>query len=216
MTTTAHDALSPVPVIGLTGGIGSGKSTAATVFRSLGVPVVDADAISRALTGPGAEGSLAVARRFGEDFLDENRAMNRARMRELVFSNPEARRELEALLHPLIGRNVLRAFSSLSPDTPSLSPDTPYAVFDCPLLLENKTWRGFVSRVLVIDLAEEASVERVVRRSGLAPETVRSILRSQLPRRARLDAADDVVYNGSTPEALADRIKLLHKIYGGK
>ena len=198
MTTTAHDALSPVPVIGLTGGIGSGKSTAATVFRSLGVPVVDADAISRALTGPGAEGSLAVARRFGEDFLDENRAMNRARMREL-----------EALLHPLIGRDVLRAFSSLSPDTP-------YAVFDCPLLLENKTWRGFVSRVLVIDLAEEASVERVVRRSGLAPETVRSILRSQLPRRARLDAADDVVYNGSTPEALADRIKLLHKIYGGK
>lgn len=211
MTTTAHDALSPVPVIGLTGGIGSGKSTAAAVFRSLGVPVVDADAISRALTGPGAEGSLAVARRFGEDFLDENRAMNRARMRELVFSNPEARRELEALLHPLIGRDVLRAFSS-----PSLSPDTPYAVFDCPLLLENKTWRGFVSRVLVIDLAEEASVERVVRRSGLAPETVRSILRSQLPRRARLDAADDVVYNGSTPEALADRIKLLHKIYGGK
>ena len=210
MTTTAHDALSPVPVIGLTGGIGSGKSTAATVFRSLGVPVVDADAISRALTGPGAEGSLAVARRFGEDFLDENRAMNRARMRELVFSHPEARRELEALLHPLIGRDVLRAFSS------SLSPDTPYAVFDCPLLLENKTWRGFVSRVLVIDLAEEASVERVVRRSGLAPETVRSILRSQLPRRARLDAADDVVYNGSTPEALADRIKLLHKIYGGK
>ena len=104
---------------------------------------------------------------------------------------------------------MLRAFSSLSPDTP-------YAVFDCPLLLENKTWRGFVSRVLVIDLAEEASVERVVRRSGLAPETVRSILRSQLPRRARLDAADDVVYNGSTPEALADRIKLLHKIYGGK
>lgn len=174
MSTTAHDALSPVPVIGLTGGIGSGKSTAATVFRSLGVPVVDADAISRALTGPGAEGSLAVARRFGEDFLDENRAMNRARMRELVFSNPEARRELEALLHPLIGRDVLRAFSSLSPDTP-------YAVFDCPLLLENKTWRGFVSRVLVIDLAEEASVERVVRRSGLAPETVRSILRSQLP-----------------------------------
>lgn len=115
MSTTAHDALSPVPVIGLTGGIGSGKSTAATVFRSLGVPVVDADAISRALTGPGAEGSLAVARRFGEDFLDENRAMNRARMRELVFSNPEARRELEALLHPLIGRDVLRAFSSLSP-----------------------------------------------------------------------------------------------------
>ena len=116
---------------------------------------------------------------------------------------------LTELLHPLIGRDVLRAFSSLSPDTP-------YAVFDCPLLLENKTWRGFVSRVLVIDLAEEAAVERVVRRSGLAPETVRSILRSQLPRRARLDAADDVVYNGSTPEALADRIKLLHKIYGGK
>ena len=209
MTTTAHDALSPVPVIGLTGGIGSGKSTAAAGFRSLGVPGVDADAISRALTGPGAEGSLAVARRFGDDFLDENRAMNRARMRELVFSNPAAKRELEALLHPLIGRDVLRAFASLSPDTP-------YAVFDCPLLLENRTWRGFVSRVLVIDLADEASVERVVRRSGLAPETVRSILRSQLPRRARLDAADDVVYNGSTPEALADRIKLLHKIYGGK
>ena len=156
MTTTAHDALSLVPVIGLTGGIGSGKSTAAAVFRSLGVPVVDADAISRALTGPGAEGSLAVARRFGDDFLDENRAMNRARMRELVFSNPAAKRELEALLHPLIGRDVLRAFASLSPDTP-------YAVFDCPLLLENKTWRGFVSRVLVIDLADEASVERVMR-----------------------------------------------------
>lgn len=209
MKTTANDALSPVPVIGLTGGIGSGKSTAAAVFRSLGVPIVDADAISRALTAPRAEGSLAVARRFGEDFLDEHRAMNRARMRELVFSNSAARLELEAVLHPLIGRDVRRAFATLSPDTP-------YAVFDCPLLLENNTWRGFVSRVLVIDLAEDAAVERVGRRSGLAPETVRSILRSQLPRRVRLDAADDIVYNGSTPEALADRIKLLHKIYGGK
>ena len=114
MSTTAHDALSPVPVIGLTGGIGSGKSTAATVFRSLGVPVVDADAISRALTGPGAEGSLAVARRFGEDFLDENRAMNRARMRELVFSNPEARRELEARLLFALPRHALRGLR-LSP-----------------------------------------------------------------------------------------------------
>ena len=162
MTTTAHDALSPVPVIGLTGGIGSGKSTAAAVFRSLGVPVVDADAISRALTGPGAEGSLAVARRFGEDFLDENRAMNRARMRELVFSNPEARRELEALLHPLIGRDVLRAFSSLSPDTP-------YAVFDCPLLLENKTWRGSQRprpRNGPFDSSESASPPRPTRRRG--------------------------------------------------
>lgn len=196
----------PLFILGLTGGIGAGKSTAADVFRSLGVPVIDADAISRALTAPHAAGTFAVGKAFGPDFVTADGAMNRAKMRELVFSDPTAKTRLEAILHPMIGREVERQFAALPADTP-------YAVFDCPLLLENERWRSFVDRILVIDLSEEEAVHRVGLRSGLSPETVRAILRNQVPRTARLAAADDILYNGSERSALVEGIKLLHNRY---
>ena len=194
------------PVVGLTGGIGSGKSTAADVFRSLGVPVIDADAISRTLTGPLGEGALAVAHAFGDEFLDDSRALNRERMRTLVFDDSDAKKRLEGILHPLIERDVRQALATLPQDTP-------YAVFDCPLLLEGGIWRSLVSRVLVIDLCEEEAVRRVILRSHLTAERIRSILRTQCSRSVRLDAADDLIYNGTTRDALTHRIKLLHKLY---
>lgn len=193
-------------VIGLTGGIGAGKSTAADVFRSLGVPVIDADAISRALTAQHAAGTLAVGEAFGPDFVTPEGAMNRAKMRELVFSDPTAKARLEAILHPMIGREVKAQFAALPADTP-------YAVFDCPLLLENERWRSIVDRILVVDLSEEEAVRRVGLRSGLSPETVRAILRNQVPRAVRLAAADDLLYNGGDRSALVEGIKLLHNRY---
>lgn len=181
-------------VIGLTGGIGAGKSTASLYLQGKGLPVVDADRISRELTGPGARGSEAVARTFGRDYLNCTGAMDRRKMRELVFRDDEARARLETILHPMITEEIERQIKKACADHPVV-------IFDCPLLTTNSSWRGLVDRILVIDAADDVRVERILKRPGLTEEIARSIISKQPPRKMILDFADDVIVNmGSSDE----------------
>lgn len=188
--------------LGLTGGIGSGKSTAAAAFRKLGVSVVDADAVSRELTAPGGVAVPAIREAFGTEFVTEDGAMNRAAMRERFLSDPEAKKTLEAILHPMI-RAQTEALMEAAKDAPLL-------VYDCPLLLEKPEWRKAVDQVLVIDLEPELQIERTMARSGLSRETVEGFMARQLPRAERLAAADHVIYNGSDPKTLEESVELLY------
>ncbi len=176
--------------IGLTGGIGSGKSTLAGIFSSQGIPVIDADAISRQLTAAGGDAMPAIAREFGTDFLATDASLNRTRMRELVFSQPDAKLRLQALLHPLIAKEI-----QTQEDQAVQNNNNSLVVIDIPLLVESAYWRGRLSRVLVVDCEEDTQVRRVVKRSQLSPDEVLSIMRQQASRTQRLAAADWVISN---------------------
>jgi dephospho-CoA kinase len=193
-------------VVGLTGGIGSGKSAVAEAFRQLGAAIVDADAIAHELTGPGGAAMPEIRRRFGEDFVAPGGSMDRARMRALVFGDPEQRKRLEALLHPLIRAESERRIAATR---------APYAVYVVPLLVESGGYRGRVQRVLVIDCPEDIQVERVCRRSGLSAEQARAIIRSQASRAQRRAVADDVIDNSGSLAALQQRVAELHQRYLG-
>ncbi len=174
--------------VGLTGGIGSGKSTVAAALVRRGALVVDTDAISRQLTAPGGAALPAIAEAFGTAMIDSaTGALDRARMRAEVFANPAARRRLEAVLHPLIGAQALAYATGALTGQP--------VVFDVPLLTESTHWRQRVDRVLVIDCDESVQVERVTRRSGWAEAEVRRVLAQQASRRARRAIADAVLVN---------------------
>ena len=190
-------------VVGLTGGIGSGKSAAADEFAALGATVVDTDVIAHELTGPGGAALPALEKLFGAEFVRDGR-MDRARMRERVFSDPAAKKALEALLHPMIREESRRRIAAAS---------GPYVVHVVPLLIESPDYRSRVDRVLVVDLPEEAQVARVRSRSGLPEEQIRAIIRSQAPRAERLAAADDVVDNAGTRDALRKQVAGLHQKY---
>lgn len=195
-------------LLGLTGGIGSGKSTAAAAFARLGVPVVDADALSRAVTAAGGRAIDAVRAHFGDAFITPEGAMDRAAMRELVFSDPEKRRELERVLAPHLEAEIsegIRAALDAARER-----KLPYALFDCPLLAERPAWRKACAKILVVDLAEEEQIARVMRRSHLTESAVRAILAAQASRAERLEIADYVLYNGGTPEALERAVQTLH------
>ncbi|MFZ3120327.1 MAG: dephospho-CoA kinase [Variovorax sp.] len=187
--------------IGLTGGIGSGKSTVATMLGDLGATLIDTDAIARAISLPGGAAIPAIESAFGAEVLDAAGGLDRARMREMVFADAEAKRRLEAILHPLIGIETERQAAAAA--------DTPI-VFDVPLLVESKRWRRIVDRVLVVDTSEATQLTRVLARSGWAPEAVRAVIAQQAPRRDRRAAADAVVFNdGLNLEALADEVRSL-------
>jgi dephospho-CoA kinase len=190
-------------VVGLTGGIGSGKSAAAEEFAALGATVVDTDVISRELTDKGGAAVAEVERLFGKDFVAAG-AMDRQRMREHVFTDPAAKRALEALLHPMIreesGRRITAASGS-------------YVVHVVPLLIESPDYRKRVDRVLVVDAPEETQIERVRARSRLAAEEVRAIMRGQISRAERLAAADDVIDNRGSRDALRKQVGALHRKY---
>lgn len=173
--------------LGLTGGIGSGKSTVAQVLVDCGALLVDTDAISRSLTAQGGAGIDAIRQRFGPEFIDAAGALDRARMRELVFRDPAAKQSLEQLLHPLIGDETLREAARASRGQ--------MVVFDVPLLVESGRWRARVDAVLVVDCAPAVQVERVMARSGLAREEVERIITSQASRAERRAAADAVICN---------------------
>ena len=190
-------------VVGLTGGIGSGKSAAADEFGRLGATVVDTDVISRELTEKGGAAVAEVERAFGKDFIAEG-AMNRKRMRDHVFADPAAKRSLERLLHPMIREESARRIAAAS---------GPYVVHVVPLLIESPDYRKRVDRVLVVDCAEETQVARVRARSGLSEDEVRAIMRGQIPRAERLAAADDVIDNSGAREALRNQVAALHKKY---
>ena len=191
-------------VVGLTGGIGSGKSAAADEFARLGATVVDTDAIAHELTGPGGAAIAEVKRQFGSAFLDASGAMNRTRMRELVFSDPQQKQRLEALLHPMIRAESARRIASAS---------GPYTVHVVPLLIESPGYRERVGRVLVVDSPEELQVSRVRQRSGLPESEVRRIIAAQIQRDKRLAAADDVIDNSGTISALQQQVQKLHETY---
>jgi len=172
--------------VGLTGGIGSGKSTVAGLLVTHGATLVDTDALARGLTLPGGGAIEAIATAFGADMIDATGAMDRARMRELVFQDSGAKRRLEAILHPLIGQACEQQAAAAS---------GPVLVFDVPLLVESKRWRALVDRVLVVDASEETQVRRVVERSGWSEEAVRAVIAQQAPRALRRAAADAVICN---------------------
>lgn len=187
--------------IGLTGGIGSGKSTVAAALAALGAAVVDTDAISRSLTLSGGAAMPAIEAQFGAEFVDVTGALDRARMREHVFAEPAARQRLEAILHPLIRAETARQAEAAG---------AAVVVFDVPLLIESGRWREQVDRVLVVDCREATQIERVMARSGWTREAVQAVLAQQASRRARRAGADAVIYNDglSLPE-LRDEVKAL-------
>ena len=195
--------------IGLTGGIGSGKSTVLAMLQALGAAAIDADAISRATTAAGGAAIAAIRARFGPEFVTADGALDRARMRERAYAQPEARRELEQIIHPLVGEEVARQVDA------ALAAGARCIVFDIPLLVESGRWRQQVDRVLVVDCSPETQVARVVARSGLAPEEVRAIIAAQAPRALRLAAADLVICNEHlTLEALRYEVEQAARSFG--
>jgi dephospho-CoA kinase len=175
--------------IGLTGGIGSGKSTVLGMLVDLGAVPIDADAISRATTAAGGAAIPAIRAAFGPDFIDGDGALDRNRMRERAYAEPSSRRQLEAIIHPLVGAEIQRKVDA------ALAAGARCIVFDIPLLVESGRWRAQLDRVLVVDCEPETQVARVTARSNLAPDAVRAIIAAQAPRALRLAAADIVVCN---------------------
>ncbi|WP_374358492.1 dephospho-CoA kinase [Pseudoduganella danionis] len=190
--------------IGLTGGIGSGKSTVADQFAALGASVVDTDQIAHSLTAPGGSAMPAIVAEFGAEFADASGAMDRARMRELVFNDASAKARLEAILHPRIRDAALAAGEAATGS---------YVIFAVPLLVESGTWRQRVSRIVTVDCPEEVQLARVMARNNLTKEQVLAIMANQASRLQRLEAADDVIDNGGEVAALAPQIARLHALY---
>ena len=189
--------------IGLTGGIGSGKSTVATLLATHGAAVIDTDAISRRLTATGGAALHAVAAAFGAEFIDATGALDRARMRALVFAEPRARLRLEAILHPLIGAETQRQAQAAAARV---------TVCDVPLLVESGGWRERVDKVLVVDCREATQIERVVARSGWTLAAAQAVVAQQASRAERRACADAVIYNDGIDEAeLAVQLQALWK-----
>jgi dephospho-CoA kinase len=190
--------------VGLTGGIGSGKTTVAELFASHGAGLVDTDDISRRLTAPAQPGIVEIARKFGPQFVAADGGLDRAQMRDLVFADPSARKDLEAILHPMI-----RQESSMQ----IRESTAPYVIVVVPLLFETGTYRHELGRILVVDCQPEIQVARVTARSGLSRDQVLSIIASQVSRQKRLRGADDVINNDGNLEALKAQVIPLHLRY---
>lgn len=190
--------------VGLTGGIGCGKSRAADLFQQLGATVVDTDVISRELTGIGGGAVPAIEQAFGSEYVQADGSMNRAAMRNLVFGDPTAKTRLEAILHPLIRARARSLVEQAK---------TPYAILVVPLLIETGAYREVVDRVAVVDCDESRQIERVKTRSGLTEDEVRAIVATQIDRKRRLEHADDVLNNDSDLNALRSQVERLHERY---
>lgn len=190
--------------VGLTGGIGCGKSTVADLFAARGASVIDTDQIAHALTGPHGAAMPALVAEFGAQCATPDGALDRARMRALVFADPGARTRLEAILHPRI-----RAATAAA----ALLATGPYLIFAVPLLIESPSWRARVTRILVVDCAEQTQVARVMARNALPEAQVRAIMAAQVTRAQRLAAADDVIVNDDGLDALVPQVERLHAQY---
>jgi len=190
--------------IGLTGGIGCGKSTVAQLFAELGAVVIDTDAISHALTQTGAAGFAEIVRQFGADFVLPQGDLDRAKLRALVFSDAAAKAKLEAILHPMILAQVRAELSACR---------APYALIVVPLLFETGHYLPLVQRKLVVDCDETSQVQRTMARSQLSEDAVRAIMAQQLPRQARLAQADDIIRNESDLATLHSAVAILHERY---
>lgn len=192
-------------VIGLTGGIGSGKSTAAHIFAKLGAEVIDTDAIAHSLTAPGQPAVAAIAAAFGPQHLAADGSLDRATMRQLVFNEPQAKKQLENILHPLIRHAVKEQLA--------LPSSAAYRIVVVPLLFETQSYSEIISRILVVDCPETQQVERAMARSRLSEDEVQAIMAAQIPRADRLAGADDVIVNDTSLENLTIQVNELHKKY---
>jgi dephospho-CoA kinase len=191
-------------LVGLTGGIGSGKSVVADLFATRGVVVVDTDAIAHELTAPGGAAIEAIRESFGSDYISVDGALDRARMRSLVFRDPASKRRLERVLHPRI-----RAASSARIAAAS----SPYIMLVVPLLVESGVDRAHCQRNAVVDCDEETQVQRVMRRNSLPEDEVRRIIAAQATRKERIDAADDIIDNSGDLRELESQLEKLHLRY---
>ena len=189
--------------IGLTGGIGSGKSTACKYFSELGVPVIDADVIARELTQAGQPALSSITQIFGADILNVQGELDRTLLRQQVFAHPEQRQQLEAILHPLIKQTIAARLTHLN---------APYVIIAVPLLIESQ-WTDLVDRVLVIDTPIELQIQRSTQRDANNDAQVRAIIRSQADRHTRNAAADDIILNDSDLAKLHDQVEQLHRRY---
>jgi dephospho-CoA kinase len=191
--------------VGLTGGIGSGKSTVADLFAKRGVTLVDTDVIAHSITAPQGLAMPSIATEFGPSFVAADGSLDRARMRALVFSDETARKRLEAITHPLIRAETERQREAAN---------GPYVIVVVPLLVESGSWKTRVNRVLTVDCSVETQIERVMRRNAFTREQVLAIIARQATREARLAAADDVIDNDNRPlEALDVDVDQLHRTY---
>ncbi len=193
-------------VVGLTGGIGSGKSAVASIFGELGADVIDTDVIAHSLTATGGAAIPAIRKHFGDSFIAADGSLDRVRMRKHVFVRPDARQMLESILHPMIRQETDRRVAASK---------GPYAVVVVPLLVESGGYLDRVNRVLVVDCPPETQIARVMQRSALAREEVERILAAQATRASRLAAADDVIDNGGSIERLRPQVERLHAAYLG-
>jgi dephospho-CoA kinase len=191
-------------VIGLTGGIGSGKSAAADLFAERGAAVVDADVIAHELTAPGGAALARIRETFGNEAIAPNGALDRDAMRRRVFADATAKARLEAILHPMIRDEVERRCAAAQ---------APYVVLVVPLLIESGGYRKRVQRIAVVDCPEETQVERVIARSGLSRAEALDIIAAQASRAQRLAAADDVIDNGGSRAELRTQVARLHRTY---
>ena len=192
-------------VVGLTGGIGCGKSEAARCFAKLGVPVVDVDVIAHQLTTAGQETLRDIIDVFGEAYLLPDGNLNRDAMREKVFNDIAARKDLESILHPAIHARALKEVEQ--------NANAPYQVLAISLLFENQRYKDNVTRSLVIDCDESLQVTRTMKRSGLSEQTVRGIMAAQVSRPTRIKMADDLIENEGTLEELHAKIVEMHQKY---
>ena len=190
--------------IGLTGGIGSGKTLVSDIFAGLGAAIVDADVVSRGLTMPGGAGIEPIRQAFGEAFIAADGALDRAMMRERVFGNPAERLRLEGILHPLI-RDI--CFQQ------AREADGSYVIFVNPLLVDLPVWEGMGTRILVVDCPESLQVERVMQRSNLSAEQAKAIIAAQATRQQRLARADDVIVNDRSADEVRREVGRLHTLY---
>ena len=190
--------------IGLTGGVGCGKSTAVSYFQSLGIPVIDADLIARTVVEPGQPALQQIAQAFGSTILNENGSLNRGLLRETVFNNVEQLTKLEAILHPLIKKSIINKINEYQAHA--------YIIVDVPLLFE-KNYTKLFDRVLVIDCLPDQQKQRVKQRDGSTDGVIESIMQTQINRDKRLSLADDILKNTTSVEALYQQINCLHIKY---
>ncbi len=189
--------------IGLTGGIGSGKSTVAALFEHHGIPVIDADEISHTLLEPGQAVYKNVVNKFGENILGDNKTINRNKLRDLIFSDIEHRKKLENIIHPEVRNNIVTGVTSLH---------TSYCIIVVPLLVE-AGFLDLVDRVLVIDADESERIKRITERNGMSEQDIDKIIRSQSSRQEKLKVADDIINNNYDKNLLANQVQELHEKY---
>ena len=192
-------------IIGLTGGIGCGKSTVSQLFAELGACIIDTDTIAHALTQANGPGLPDIAHVFGDDYIDQHGALDRKRMRDLIFTDPDAKTRLEAILHPLIYQAVIADIAS--------HPNATYILLIVPLLIESQRYVNLVQRVLVVDCDEQQQISRTMMRSGLSEHAVQCIMQNQISRQHRLQHADDIIMNNHSLASTRQQIAELHQRY---